>query len=121
MEPGRWLDSSSERHFLWLLLLFFLIFASGCVAISLKPQSVEPTSPGWEIFIKKGCNTCHQIKGIGKEFGPDLSNIGLRRNISWLDAWLRDPKLVKPAAKMPKPLLSDTERKELVNFLASQK
>jgi cytochrome c2 len=111
-----------ERYFLGLLLLFFfLIFISGCVAISLEPQSMGPASPGWEIFIKKGCNTCHQINGIGKEFGPDLSTVGLRRDASWLDTWLKDPKLIKPSTKMPKPLLSDAERKELVKFLASQK
>lgn len=47
---------------------------------------------GNELYLKKGaCAECHAIKGEGGVFGPDLTDIGLRRSAGFLRAALTDP------------------------------
>jgi putative heme-binding domain-containing protein len=53
---------------------------------------------GEQLYFSKGnCNTCHAINGQGSAFGPDLSEIGLRRSAAHLRT-----SLVAPEADVPK-------------------
>lgn len=85
------------------------------------PQLGEPTAEeiqlGRRLFLEKGCASCHAIQGIPpvKDFGPDLSSLGAKnaselefgkskipRNlVSYIQAKLKDPRSVNPAARMP--------------------
>ena len=56
---------------------------------------------GEQLYFTKGnCNQCHAIKGQGSAFGPDLTEIGLRRGEAHLRASLLDPE-----ADVPKSFL----------------
>jgi cytochrome c oxidase cbb3-type subunit III len=46
---------------------------------------------GAEIFNAKGCATCHMVAGKGAGFGPELTDIGARRNAAWLRQTVRRP------------------------------
>lgn len=47
---------------------------------------------GRELFETKGkCGSCHSISGRGGATGPDLTEIGSRRNAAYLERALREP------------------------------
>jgi putative heme-binding domain-containing protein len=48
-------------------------------------------SRGLSIFRTKGCAGCHMVAGNGGGFGPDLSDIGVRRSVAWLRQTVRRP------------------------------
>lgn len=50
----------------------------------------EPISPGERIYLGAGCRACHTI-GRGTLVGPDLKEVGTRRDGAWLRRWLADP------------------------------
>jgi cytochrome c oxidase cbb3-type subunit 3 len=52
---------------------------------------------------KGGCKACHIIRGLGGSFGPELTEIGLRRTANYLRE-----SLVKPAATVPEGFLMIT-------------
>ena len=49
---------------------------------------------------KGGCAGCHIVKGVGSSFGPELTNIGARRNAEYLRE-----SLLKPGAAVPEGFL----------------
>ena len=57
------------------------------------PGHVEgDTEKGKALFLGKGgCTACHTIGAQGTPFGPDLSDIGLRRSASHLRESITDP------------------------------
>jgi cytochrome c oxidase cbb3-type subunit III len=55
------------------------------------------TKRGEQLYFTKGnCNQCHALKGHGSAFGPDLSEIGLKRGAAHLRASLLDPEADVP-------------------------
>jgi cytochrome c oxidase cbb3-type subunit III len=64
----------------------------------LPPERV-PGDPqrGKELYLEKGaCAQCHAINGVGGAYGPDLSEIGLRRGARHLREALTDPEADVP-------------------------
>jgi cytochrome c oxidase cbb3-type subunit III len=64
------------------------------------PPEVVPGDParGRTVYFGKGaCALCHSLEGRGGAFGPDLSDIGLRRGTSHLRR-----ALVEPGADVPR-------------------
>ena len=66
------------------------------------PQEVLPGDPsrGERVFQSKGCAGCHMVAGKGEGFGPELTDIGTRRN----GAHLRQA-ILKPATLLPEGFL----------------
>lgn len=85
---------------------------------ALEAASPAEIKRGRELFLEKGCASCHVIEGVPpqKDFGPDLSALGAknvsqldfgqskipRTLVSYIQAKLTDPGSVNPAARMPK-------------------
>ena len=65
---------------------------------------------------------CHTVHGRGGEEGPDLSQVGAKRDRAWLERAVRDMRYEKPDTKMP-PVppekLSDQDLKTLLDWLTS--
>jgi putative heme-binding domain-containing protein len=64
----------------------------------LQPESV-PGDPGRgkQLYLTKGgCAQCHTINGRGGAFGPELTEIGLRRGARYLRTALTDPEADVP-------------------------
>jgi cytochrome c553 len=76
-------------------------------------------SQGRMVFRDQGCYGCHMAEGIGTPIATDLSRIGSRRDEAYLARWLRDPKLQRPTAHMPKLDLSEGEVRALAAYLGS--
>jgi putative heme-binding domain-containing protein len=69
-----------------------------------RPAESVPGNPrlGEQLYLTKGdCTRCHAIKGRGGALGPDLTDIGLRRGVSYLRISLTDPE-----ADVPKSFLA---------------
>ncbi len=66
------------------------------------PPEVLPGDParGERVYQSKGCTGCHMIAGKGEGFGPELTDIGARRN----GVHLRET-LLHPAAELPEGFL----------------
>jgi cytochrome c2 len=110
--------------------LFGFISASG----GASPQAQMPAAPhlsqtetGKQLFIAKGCTTCHVRADISRsketiyiDAGPNLTRPP-RPSPEFLRLWLADPASVKPTTEMPNLKLSDDEIEDLVAFLISNK
>ena len=66
------------------------------------PPEVLPGDPsrGERVFQSKGCVGCHMVAGKGEGYGPELTDIGTRRN----GAHLRQA-VLKPATLLPEGFL----------------
>lgn len=87
-------------------------------AAVLAAPPASAADAGRALFDASGCRACHAVGGRGGNTGPDLSFVGFRREGRWLDAWLGNPRAVKPDTLMTHPGLSDGDRRGLVEYLA---
>lgn len=57
------------------------------------PQEQLPgdASNGAALYQAKGCASCHMIRGAGAGLGPELTDIGARRNAAYLRQTLLNP------------------------------
>ena len=53
-----------------------------------KPVDNALAQHGANVYLKKGCYTCHGMGQAGKRAGPDLLGIMDRRDHTWLRGWL---------------------------------
>ena len=65
-----------------------------------SPDSPEVVQKGKEIFTAK-CSACHAVKGVGGKVGPDLSQVGARRDAAYIQTQMQNPKAYNPASTMP--------------------
>lgn len=82
-------------------------------------------------FEELGCIQCHRpreknplLRMLVDRPAPHLTDVGKRVYPGWLDAWLADPKRIRPHATMPKLFTDDdrgrAERYAVTSFLVSQ-
>lgn len=69
------------RHPVSRLLMAIVLLAAPLLA-------QEPAA-----YFKQNCANCHTVGG-GRLTGPDLKDVGQRRDRTWLAQWLQDPKQV---------------------------
>jgi cytochrome c oxidase cbb3-type subunit 3 len=64
---------------------------------ALQPETL-PGDPGRgeRIFRTQGCPACHMVAGKGEAFGPELTDIGARRNGAYLRRAVLQPASVLP-------------------------
>jgi mono/diheme cytochrome c family protein len=92
---------------------------------------------GHQLFLEKGCASCHVIEGLNpqKDFGPDLSALGAKNAselefskaniphnlVSYIQAKLQDPASVNPAARMPQYNWNQSDLDAVTTALLSMK
>jgi cytochrome c553 len=76
---------------------------------------------GRAAFTRVGCSNCHTVRGVGTGIAPDLSKIGARYGIAYLERWLRDPREVRPSGHMPALELTERDIQALAAYLAAQR
>jgi mono/diheme cytochrome c family protein len=92
----------------------------------------EPVATGPQATYEQHCARCHARAGqpggpdIGGSKGPPLSDVPNRpgRTKEWVADYIRDPKSVKPDAKMMpafKGTLTDAQINELAEWLTTKK
>ncbi len=61
------------------------------------------------VYQSNHCDSCHQIKGVGKTLGPPLDGVGDRHDRAWLEQHFRDPQAVSKGTIMPPYKFNDTD------------
>ncbi|HEY3312614.1 MAG TPA: cytochrome c [Anaerolineales bacterium] len=96
-------------------------------AQALASPNLSPAELGKQLFIAKGCTTCHMQQDIHRsndsfyvDVGPNLNSFA-SANPEYLKSWLKNPASVKPATQMPNLELSQAEIEALVAFLTAKK
>lgn len=94
---------------------------AGAEIAGVKPDAEH----GRDLFIAKGCITCHRHDAISDvqsissfSTGPNLT--GYRPEPTFVREWLRDPKAIRPNTYMPTLGLSKSEIDALIAFLSSK-
>jgi len=82
------------------------------------------------LFEESSCIRCHRAeshdamaKTLAPRGAPNLNEIGKRAYAGWIDAWLKDPKKLRPHTAMPQLFTADergqAQRYAVVSFLSS--
>ena len=79
----------------------------------------EPAEQGKQYFISNGCYGCHIVGRMGTPIGPDLSHVGAKYSLAYLQRWIRDPAEQRPSAHMPALELTDAQVTALAAYLSS--
>jgi len=93
---------------------------------SKEVPSISQLELGEQLFIAKGCVTCHVNNNVSNDSeywiidigAPDLTNYSAEPG--YLDKWLFKPSALKPATQMPDLHLSKEERAALIAFINSR-
>ncbi len=90
--------------------------------LATQGATVNYTAEAPQLFDKY-CSPCHMINGKGGTAGPDLSGVGSRRSIEFLEAFITDPKSVIAGTTMPafKNTLTTAETNDIAAYLYSLK
>jgi cytochrome c oxidase cbb3-type subunit 3 len=87
--PGAWQLHSQE-----VANVAAYVFSLG----SLPPESVPgDRERGARVYDTQGCAACHMVAGQGEGFGPELTDIGARRNAAHLRRAILQPASALPA------------------------
>jgi len=90
-----------------------------------EPQYVLPgsTNDGRQVFVDKGCVTCHGVAGRGGSVGPDLLRSGAHRNLVAFAAamWNKAPAMLSAMSGrgISVPQLEPDEVADIVGYLYS--
>lgn len=88
---------------------------------------------GRQLFVDRGCQSCHKLGGQGGQLGPALDSEGMKTthvlpmaNItgertlaSWLSQHFDDPQLVVAGSQMQPPKLTPSENEALTIYMLS--
>jgi len=85
---------------------------------------------GRDVFTSVACVSCHTVKGTSANgvFGPDLTHLMSRATLGAgvapntpenLRAWVKDPAVLKPGARMPAMNLSGDQLDQLIAYLTT--
>ena len=75
-------------------------------------QLAKNAETGKAIWQQYNCSACHQVYGLGGYLGPDLTNVYSKRGPDYLQVFINNG-----TAIMPNYHLTETETKELINYL----
>lgn len=86
-----------------------------------QAQKAPAKRTGEEIFIER-CRDCHKVRETGGVVGPDLSDVGAKRDREFLDQVIRQPSKVYPGTVMPPyDTLPADQIRLLVDYLSGLK
>jgi nitric oxide reductase subunit C len=105
-------------------VIAFLTWVNGIDTNNWPPKplvlsAATAPNPGERLLRTNGCQACHRIGGIGGSVGPDLTQVGTRRDAAWIEAQLKNPKSHDPNSTMPSfAQLPKQDIDDLVAYLA---
>ena len=108
-------------------LVAFLTWVNGIDTNDWPPKPLVMTAAtapnrGEDLFRTNGCPACHRVGGIGGAVGPDLTQVGTRRDAAWIEAQLKNPKSHDPNSVMPSfAQLPKQDIDDLVAYLSGLK
>jgi len=105
--------------FLLVIVAVWIILAPPRFWLNLTKRADlnDPVTTGQALVLKYDCQSCHQIEGAGRPFGPGLDGVTNKLDPQTLESLLRNPKSVNKAANMPNLRLSDSEIAAIIAYL----
>ena len=100
----------------WVVSLALLLLPLVPSVPSVAQDSAEQ---GKQYFMSNGCYGCHTVGRMGTPIGPDLSHVGAKYSLTYIQKWLRDPESQRPSAHMPALELSEVQVAALAAYLSS--
>ena len=89
-----------------------------CLLSAAILASAACASRGKEVFVREGCGNCHRFRELGNGGAPDLSEVGSRRDATWIVVQIGNPAAHNPATRMPAfPRITGFDLRSLVVFL----
>lgn len=128
---------ASDVHWDYPLLPAHLTTAScgSCHAADspLMAHHAPALALGRQLFLDRGCQSCHKLGGVGGQLGPALDGIGskIRHQLpmahvqgettlpSWLTQHFDQPQVIVPGSKMKPPRLTPAENEALTIYMLS--
>ncbi|UCD58666.1 MAG: c-type cytochrome [Candidatus Hydrogenedentota bacterium] len=86
--------------------------------------STASQEDGERLFTELGCKACHSPKrdeGSLTRRVPNLADAGVKLNADWIFEYLKDPKAYNPDTRMPKPDITEADRRNLTAYLTALK
>lgn len=104
-----------------LLKKDFVVASCGRCHLLSDLKNISSLNQGREIFLKRGCQGCHKVDGVGGLIAPDLSKLDKRGRTDpdWLISHFKEPAKVSPGSVMPPMRMSDKELKALTIYTLS--
>jgi len=120
------MTEQSKNVFLLFFISFFgllLITVTINMSFSKAPQAtVNDQAEGFQLMKKYGCFTCHRLEGAGSTVGPNLDDVGNRREVEWMTRWIKNPFSIKSNSRMPSFVyLPDEQIRVIAEYLSQQK
>lgn len=87
-------------------------------------ESSDPTA-GPSLYGESFCASCHAVQNaagniVGGDVGPELTRVGSKVKVEWLQAWLRNPRVYDPPTGMPHYRFNDGQIATLSTFLLAK-
>lgn len=124
-------DRNPERHplkrplatsigVLGVMGIVYLTYLGANSALINPPSAESPAvAEGRRLYQDLRCGYCHQIDGKGGSLGPNLGDVGVRRDEAWLARHFDDPQAVSPGSPMPRLQLLPEEVHSLTTYMKS--
>ena len=130
-------EAKAEEHYWDYPLLPAALTEATCAAChdprALPAGSATKLVRGMNLYIEKGCASCHKVDGKGGSLGPALDNVGyktkhqfMRSHLrgsqtvwNWFSEHFRDPAKIVPASLMPAPALTEPDTEALTVYMLS--
>lgn len=105
--------------FFGLLLIVVTINLSFSKATTVTANN---RAQGFQLMKKYGCFTCHKLNGMGSTVGPNLDDVGNRREVEWMRRWIKNPFSIKSNSRMPSFIyLPDEQIQIIAEYLSQQR
>lgn len=105
-------------------LLLLALVSSACSKETGQPAAEKPKyqeEPTGKALFNERCSQCHMVNGEGgPPVGPDLSQVGAKRDRVFLEQVIREPSKVYPGTVMPPyDTFSKRQVDSLVDYLGT--
>ncbi len=99
----------------------------------LMRRNAPTLARGRQLFVDRGCQSCHKLDGVGGQLGPALDGEGLKtRHVlpmvnvtgettlaNWLAQHFDHPQRIVAGSRMPPPRLTRPENRALTTYMLS--
>jgi cytochrome c1 len=88
-------------------------------------KSAPDPNAGASLYGESFCASCHAIQNaagnlVGGDVGPELTRIGTKAKLEWLQAWIRNPRIYDTGTQMPHYRFTDQQVYVLSGFLQAK-
>jgi len=105
----------------WSSLTLAAVASTPASLTSPPPTALDSklVAKGAVLYVKAGCDSCHQVNGVGGHIGPALNRVAKRRSKEWIERHFVAPGALSPGSIMPPYRFPKEDQDALVTYLFS--